>query len=437
MNEYQLYIKQAWHLLRQNRFFSGVYIIGTGLAISMVMALAVVYHIQTANIAPENHRDRMCYLSWATYAYKGKNGTYNSALGIRYVKEIISSLEIPEAITVTSRPVYSFLYGDEMFAQVPGEEESPKIFFMACDANFWRVYDFRFLDGKPFDRSDFDSGLRRVVLCRSLARQLFGREAVSGEIVRLNEVDYTVCGVVADVSGALSDVYAQAWLPYSSMTQFMDESKGERNASVGDLQANILLRDKRDLPLVQAELEEAIKRYNTTLVDGQLRADEKIRPHGLSVMGIDREKAYWLMALFLLLFLLVPALNISGLNTSQIQDRMTEIGIRRAFGAPRGTLFKQIFVENLMLMLPGGLVGLFFSYGIVYLYKNILLVTDSFALRSGMGDTITLSGGMLLNWRVFLAALAVCLVLNLLSSLVPVWRAVRKDIVWSLNMSNR
>lgn len=432
MDEYLLYIKQAWHLLRQNRFFSGVYIVGTGLAISMVMALAVVYHIQTANITPENHRDRMCYLSRATYAYSGGKGTYSSALGIRYVKEIISSLEIPEAITVTSQPVYS----EEMFVQVPGKEESPKIFFMACDASFWRVYDFHFLDGKPFDKSDFDSGLRRVVLCRSLARQLFGREAVSGEIVRLNEVDYTVCGVVADVSGAFPDVYAQAWLPYSSMSLFMDESKGEDKVSVGDLQANILLRDKHDLPLVQAELAEAIKRYNTTLVDGQLRVDE-IQSHGLSVMGIDREKAYWLMALFLLLFLLVPALNISGLNTSQIQDRMAEIGIRRAFGAPRGTLFRQIFVENLMLMLPGGLVGLFFSYGLVYLYRNILLVTNSFALRSGMGDTITLSGGMLLNWRVFLAALAVCLVLNLFSSLVPVWRAVRKDIVWSLNMSNR
>lgn len=194
---------------------------------------------------------------------------------------------------------------------------------------------------ESFDKSDFDSGLRRVVLCRSLARQLFGREAVSGEIVRLNEVNYTVCGVVADVSGAFPDVYAQAWLPYSSMSLFMDESKGEDKVSVGDLQANILLRDKHDLPLVQAELAEAIKRYNTTLVDGQLRVDE-IQPHGLSVMGIDREKAYWLMALFLLLFLLVPALNISGLNTSQIQDRMAEIGIRRAFGAPRGTLFRQI-----------------------------------------------------------------------------------------------
>ena len=54
-----LYFKQAWQLMKQNRFFSAVYIIGTGLAISMVMVLAVVYYIRTANIAPEVHRDRM------------------------------------------------------------------------------------------------------------------------------------------------------------------------------------------------------------------------------------------------------------------------------------------------------------------------------------------------------------------------------------------
>ena len=53
MSMYKIYIKQAWALIRQERFFSSVYIVGTGLAISMVMALAVAYHIRTANIAPE------------------------------------------------------------------------------------------------------------------------------------------------------------------------------------------------------------------------------------------------------------------------------------------------------------------------------------------------------------------------------------------------
>ena len=45
MSMYKIYIKQAWALIRQERFFSSVYIVGTGLAISMVMALAVAYHI--------------------------------------------------------------------------------------------------------------------------------------------------------------------------------------------------------------------------------------------------------------------------------------------------------------------------------------------------------------------------------------------------------
>lgn len=41
MTTINLYFKQAWQLMKQNRFFSAVYIIGTGLAISMVMVLAV------------------------------------------------------------------------------------------------------------------------------------------------------------------------------------------------------------------------------------------------------------------------------------------------------------------------------------------------------------------------------------------------------------
>ena len=49
---YKQYLKQAWQLMKQNRFFSFVYILGTGLAISMVMIMATVYYIRTADIAP-------------------------------------------------------------------------------------------------------------------------------------------------------------------------------------------------------------------------------------------------------------------------------------------------------------------------------------------------------------------------------------------------
>ena len=86
---YKVYLKQAWALMGQNRFFTAVYIIGTGLAISMVMAIAVVYHIRTANIAPEVSRDRMGYVSNVSYEFNGGKGSLNSGCGPRFVKEVL------------------------------------------------------------------------------------------------------------------------------------------------------------------------------------------------------------------------------------------------------------------------------------------------------------------------------------------------------------
>lgn len=433
MTTINLYFKQAWQLMKQNRFFSAVYIIGTGLAISMVMVLAVVYHIRTANIAPEVHRDRMAYMDQISYVYNEGNSTWNSGLGIRFVKEVMQTLKTPEAIVITTAPLFQFFQGGEMFASVPGIDEQPKILYMGCNPAFWQVYDFHFLYGKPFTESDFESGVRTVVLCRSMARQFFGKEDVIGQTIQLNEVEYRICGVVEDVSGTLEDTYAQVWIPYTSMSNLANESVSEREVTVGKLRANILLRNKKDLPAVQAELDQAVKRYNTTLAEGEVK-NAMIQPTTFTIMGVSSSKAYGAIALFLLLFLLVPALNISGLNASHIQDRMEEIGIRKAFGAPRGTLFGQIFIENLLLMFPGSLAGLLFSYGLVALYKHILLVSNYQMMVTGLGETITLSVGMLMNWQVFLSAIVVCLVLNLLSSLVPVWNAIRSDIVNALNM---
>ena len=167
-------------------------------------------------------------------------------------------------------------------------------------------------------------------------------------------------------------------------------------------------------------------------MEGQVK-EAGIESSSFTVMGVKLSDAYFAIVVLLLLFLLVPALNISGLNAAHIQDRMAEIGIRKAFGAPRWTLFTQIFVENLLLMFPGSLAGLMFSYGLVAMYKNMLLANSYQNFVSGNLEPITLSAGMLLNWQVFLYATVVCLLLNLLSSMVPVWNALKADIVSSLN----
>ena len=413
--------------MKQQRFFSAIYIIGTGLAISMVMILAVVYHIRTANIAPEVNRNRTVYVDRVSYKTNDNNRTYNSGCGTRFIKEVLLSLETAEEVAVVAMPLIKNLT-DAMYVQAVGIEKVKKVDYQLCNAGFWKVYGFHFREGKPFTEEEIEAGIHRVVITNSLARELFGRNDVVGQEVLMNDVAYTVCGVVEDVSSAMKDCYAEAYIPYTTANAAKAMgAPNERSASVGYLQANILLKDRGDMPELQAELNDAVKRYNATLVEGRVEVGDA-RANGFTLMGVDQNRTYLVVGLFLLLFLLVPALNISGLNASQIQERMEEIGIRKAFGAPSRTLFEQIFVENLALMLPGGLLGLGFSYGLVYLFRNLLLMNGE------ISDNLFLSVGMLLNWQVFAYAFLVCLVLNLLSSLIPVWRAVKMNAIHALNM---
>ena len=235
---YKVYLKQAWALMGQNRFFTAVYIIGTGLAISMVMAIAVVYHIRTANIAPEVSRDRMGYVLNVSYEFNGGKG-----------------FETPEKVAVTTNAAIMPYEVGDIFIQAPGSDESPKVQLMGCDDAFWQVYRFSFLDGKPFASAEFLSGMPRVVLDRSLARRLLGRTEVAGQTVLINDIEYTISGVVEDISAVASDVCAEAWVPYTSMASIMDTALEEREGSVGLLLANCLLRDASDLPALSAELE--------------------------------------------------------------------------------------------------------------------------------------------------------------------------------------
>ena len=46
------YFRQALALIREERLFSGIYIVGTALAIAFTMVMAVVYYIKLARAQP-------------------------------------------------------------------------------------------------------------------------------------------------------------------------------------------------------------------------------------------------------------------------------------------------------------------------------------------------------------------------------------------------
>ncbi len=52
----KIYLKQAWELMKQNKLFSTLYVVGTGLAIAMTMIMAIIYYVKIAPVYPEVNR---------------------------------------------------------------------------------------------------------------------------------------------------------------------------------------------------------------------------------------------------------------------------------------------------------------------------------------------------------------------------------------------
>ena len=93
--------------------------------------------------------------------------------------------------------------------------------------------------------------------------------------------------------------------------------------------------------------------------------------HVWANVGPDLTMLYLQYAVALFIILLVPSLNLCGLSNSRMQQRITELGVRKAFGGTKSVLVRQILNENLMLTLLGGVVGLLFSYLAVYAHAYV------------------------------------------------------------------
>jgi len=90
--------------------------------------------------------------------------------------------------------------------------------------------------------------------------------------------------------------------------------------------------------------------------------------------------------------------------------------------------------ENLLLTLLGGILGLLLAWLALYVCREwVFTVFDRWPDSVPEGVDVRVSGEMLFAPTVFAAALLLCVILNLLSALIPAWNSLRKPIVNSLN----
>ena len=419
---YRIYFKQALLMLKQNKFISAIAIIGTALAIMMIMTIIVADEIKGISAQPEINRERTLHINYQVKKDTTKNGWQSGSLSYDIVKDYLYPLKTPRYVSaVTSihpkRP--STLVSREGSSEIISADQR------LTDATYWKIFSFSFIKGRPFNEGEFNSGISVAVVSETLAKKAFKGETALGQTILVNFKPYRIIGIVKDVSPVFKRAYGDLWVPYSSLKK-------------ENLYFDVVIMAEKtsDFAAITAEVRNMEKKYNTENAPWTLYMKGPLNNQfyqkdirGNSVEDITKSITIQnrKMIFILLILLLIPAINLSGLSLSRMKKRTEEIGIRKAFGAKRYTILIQVLFENLITSLIGGVIGLILSYVIVFRMRDWLLDIPS-------GSTIPVN--TLISIPVLLAVFAVCLVINLLSAGIPAYRASRMKIINSLNQND-
>ncbi len=415
---YKTYLKQAIEMLKQNKFISIITIIGTALAIMMIMVIIVTDSIKTTNIPPEINRDRTLYIlrEW-TKRKDGKGNSQNGTISYKVYKTYISEMKIPELHSAIAME-----WEKSVITSPENEMERVPMDLKPIDASYWKIMSFSFISGKPFSQEDFDSGLKKAVITENTSKTLFGTQDALGKTININFIPYTVVGIIKDVSPIFHYAYSNVYIPYTSREAY--ESNWFR--------IMVLAKSKQDFSLIDDEIRAMERKFNS--VDTEMDLELK-GPYDHSAQEISRNsgndpdmKSQLRKTIFILcVLLLVPAINLSSFSLSRIKRRTEEIGVRKAFGAKKYIILIQVLYENLVTSLIGGIIGLILSYIVVIWLKQWLLGIESDSM-------IPLE--TFISLPIFIAVFIICILLNLLSAGIPAYKASKVKIIDSLNQNN-
>lgn len=425
-------LSQLWRESRANPGFTALYIGGVAFAVAFTMVYAIIYYVNLAPLYPEYNRADTSYVSFIQIRNDSTSNTHGSLVSRKFVDDFIANSENIEYCSV-SQPTLGQTSEISTKGNV-GFKAVPRL----TDRNFFRLYDYEFLAGRPFSDVEMDAEKPYfTIVTADIAERVFGStDNAVGQEILIDYEPYRVVGVVRRGTPVAHTSYGDLFIPYTIKPSSASDESGSLRDYLGSLTAAIKFRDGSQRERFIEEFNAKVSRAKDS--DGFKIQKAQVRSHFENILttegGDDLPIKSIIQSLLAVLFILliVPAINISGMIGGQMDRRMAEIGVRRSFGATRGELTRRVMFENFVLTLAGGLVGFIFAWIIVTLCRRwmLQLLVSSWEVVDAPVD---ISAELLFAPLIFLSALLLCLALNLLSAYIPVRFALRRPIVNSLN----
>lgn len=297
-------------------------------------------------------------------------------------------------------PMFTFLNNRNYVVEgrpAPPAGREPYAYVNGISPSYLATLKIKLLSGRAFADTDTLTSPPVVIINESMARALFPNESPIGH--RLGTTDPAnrgwaeIVGVIPDIRFALA--FARPTTQFIVFKPLAQEAwgyvgfavRGENAGAMGDSIRHAIGELDPDLPIQQ---------FGT--VDGLLNTNNG---------GIGMVKT--LLTAFAALGLFLAAVGLYGVITRLVAQRVTEIGVRVALGAPSRDIVWLILRTGVMLTGIGSAIGLLGAFGLGKIMGSIL------------------PGLSMQNPLVICAVTGLLVVVALLASWIPAQRAARID----------
>jgi len=392
------YLKIALKGLLRRKYFTFINLFGIVVTLVVLMVAVALMNHATYMGKPGSRLNRCLIVDRVEAIFK--RGHIVSFPSYYVLDRYVRNLREPEAISI-----YSIEHGTVVYSK----NRRIPLNIRYTDDIFWEIVEFPFLEGMPYKKEAINQADMVAVITDRAKQNIFGQRPALGEYLETSRGTFRIIGVVPFREIKTVCLNGDLFVPITTASAKMNEKLwGSELALVQATDKSHFAAIKRefqnhmDQVLTDYKEAESLESYDCFIgtmnesVAAQLEQSEIV--YFLGIVGL------------MVLFMLLPAINLTTINISRIMERYPEIGIRKAFGASSHVMMGQFVIENIILTLIGGLIAIILSGLILHLVNN-----------SGVIPW----GYIQLDASVFFYSMVVTVFFGIFSGILPSWRMSR------------